>query len=333
MAINGNRILGSISENSYVLCLARTMINGQNVFFLPLYDLLYKRLVWVSATDENLPSVAEAHSKWYVFKQKTSTSGKFIFESFLTDLLLENEAPIFSATNETLETARLNIDGKTETVLASLPKTNSLLNLSVTEDVILSKSKLWAGVWYKTNPKSGIAAAKISGTKGWAGLTDLANIVIYKNVYFSFIPCFGIQQSVTAQCFSHNKYFTALTFVREWVKGNQNYLMTNCDKLTDPNLMNCLFTSSIEQEGIDTPKCNGFRGYMYGSRCKNNEYADVCGPSEQDNCGMMKCMYDANGSLACREENEPKQRISILGMGMIVLAIVLAIVLIVSLLK
>lgn len=287
MAINGNRILGNISNNSFVLCLARSLIMSEDVYFLPVYDTIHSRMTWVSATPDNLPSSAEGHIKWIVFKVKNSGNGKFRLEGYLSQSLDPTDSPELEDLQSFLDLSQSTL-GNHETVL-SLSSSDVNLTLNMIDNVTLSSDELWSGVWYNTSPNSNVTASKILNNSGWAGFDDLSDLAVYP-AQTSFIVCGNVQQARNFQC-STLRFFESLKFVENWVIGTPDYNLKDCETGDHPTSMFCLFSNNLSQANGNIQECNGFRGYHYGNACNGDEYADVCGSNV--------CIFNEQSSLAC----------------------------------
>ena len=322
MAINGNRIMGKITNGSYVMMIAKAVIDNQDTFFNPVFSHNDDKLQWISATPVNIAPAVLPHIDWFVFKVISSGGGKFLFQNYtIHDMNITTTQPELTDTKQTLEITPGNYDSIQADILASIGDSTTSLELNLPTGVTLDRNDLWAGVWYKITGNPGLAAAKVFHGK-WGSINGLTNKTIYKDPQFIFVPIQDIQKSVNGEC-SSLRYFEGLEYVRNWVNDVPDYTMKGCSGDENPPVakkdMFCLFANPIMSSDGTYPECNGFRGYKYGVKCEGIEYAD--------NCNALKCMYTKNDKLNCNQIGTDGERNLL-----IIVAVGLAIIIILTIL-
>lgn len=307
--------MGKITNGSYVMMVAKAVIDNQDTFFNPVFSHNDDKLQWVSVTPVNIAPPVLPHIEWFVFKVTSSGGGKFLFQNYtVNDMNITTTLPELVDTQQTLEITQGNYDGIQADILASIGDSTTSLELNLPTDVTLNNDDLWAGVWYTITGNPGLAAAKVFHGK-WGSINGLTNKTIYKDPQFIFVPIQGIQKTVNGEC-SSLRYFEGLEYVRNWVNDVSDYTMKGCSgDAVEKKDMFCLFANPIMDSDGTYPECNGFRGYKYGTKCEGVEYADAC--------DAMTCMYTSKSVLACKEPGAEGHRntLIVIIVGLVILII------------
>lgn len=309
--------MGKITDNSYVMCVAKAQVNNRDVFFLPTLTTYDDTLVWVSATPDNIPAASSKYFNWLVFKTKSTGNGDFSLNFFKAKDFTATDTPELVDASDSMSV--YNFEG-TDT-LSNLRQPGNVIKFTYLDDVALNHSGLWCGVWYQTVPSTSIVGPPITGTNGWAGIANATDGQIFGSCQYMFFPCGGVNMSKLGVC-STLKFFEPFEYINGWITGDENYTLKNCYQTPESGAstdMHCLYGGEILQVNNNFAQCNGFRQYRYGKNCSGDVYAD--------SCRELSCLYGYNNSLACQEvEGSGKQQLAIIFIAIAALIVFLVII-------